>query len=41
MSNGKGDTPRPIGVSRETWDTNWNRIFKSKPKKSAKTGKKS
>lgn len=29
--NGKGDTPRPFSVDRETFESNWDRIF-SKPK---------
>jgi len=29
--NGKGDTPRPFSVSREQFESNWDRIF-SKPK---------
>ena len=29
--SGKGDTPRPLGVSREQFESNWDRIF-SKPK---------
>lgn len=31
MSNGKGDTPRPISVDRKTFEDNWNRAFKSEP----------
>jgi len=31
--NGKGDSPRPKTVNQETWDKNWNKIFKKKPKK--------
>ena len=25
--NGKGDKPRPLGVSQEQFDQNWDRIF--------------
>ena len=25
--SGKGDTPRPLGVSREQFESNWDRIF--------------
>lgn len=28
--SGKGDTPRPLSVSREQFESNWDRIF-SKP----------
>jgi|TARA_Y100001951_G_scaffold78495_1_gene66031 hypothetical protein len=34
-SNGKGDSPRPIGITREEWERRWNAIFgknKNKPK---------
>ena len=24
---GKGDTPRPLGVDKETFDKNWDEIF--------------
>lgn len=27
MSNGKGDTPRPLSVDQETFANNWERIF--------------
>jgi hypothetical protein len=27
MSNGKGDTPRPLSVDQETFASNWDRIF--------------
>tara|TARA_Y100000310_G_C20350540_1_gene654130 strand:- start:553 stop:681 length:129 start_codon:yes stop_codon:yes gene_type:complete len=30
MSNGKGDKPRP--VDKETFDKNWQKIFKKKKK---------
>ena len=30
MSNGKGDTPRPLSVDRETFDNNWDKIFGNK-----------
>lgn len=26
---GKGSKPRPLSVDRETFDKNWNRIFKN------------
>lgn len=29
---GKGDKPRPLGVSMEQFDNNWNSIFKNKEK---------
>ena len=25
--NGKGDTPRPLSVDRETFESNWDKIF--------------
>lgn len=28
--NGKGDKPRPLGVPMETFDKNWDNIFKKK-----------
>jgi hypothetical protein len=31
--NGKGDTPRPMNVSKNMFDDNWDRIFQSKEKK--------
>lgn len=31
--NGKGDTPRPLSVDRETFEGNWERIFKTKQMK--------
>ena len=31
--NGKGDTPRPLSVSSEEYEKNWERIFKSREKK--------
>lgn len=32
--NGKGDSPRPKGISEPEWAKNWERIFgKKKPKK--------
>lgn len=34
--NGKGDKPRPISVSRDTWNKNWDLVFKVKPKKQKK-----
>ena len=31
--SGKGDTPRPLSVSREQFESNWDRIFSNpKPK---------
>lgn len=27
MSNGKGDTPRPLSVDQETFASNWDRVF--------------
>ncbi len=27
MSNGKGDTPRPLSVDQQTFANNWDRIF--------------
>jgi|688.fasta_scaffold843398_3 hypothetical protein len=30
--NGKGDKRRPKSVDQKTWDKNWDRIFKTKPK---------
>lgn len=27
MSNGKGDTPRPLSVDQKTFATNWERAF--------------
>lgn len=34
--NGKGSKPRPLGVSREVFDSNWDAIFGKKPKKEKK-----
>jgi hypothetical protein len=31
--NGKGSKRRPIGVSQDTWDKNYERIFKKKQDK--------
>jgi hypothetical protein len=25
--NGKGDTPRPISIDRQTYENNWERVF--------------
>jgi hypothetical protein len=33
MSNGKGDTPRPISVDSRTYENNWERTFGTKKKK--------
>ena len=30
--NGKGSKPRPKSVDQQTWDRNYDRIFKKKPK---------
>lgn len=30
--NGKGDTPRPLGVPMEQFDLAWDRIFNTKEK---------
>lgn len=30
MSNGKGDTPRPLSVDIKTYKNNWERIFVKK-----------
>ena len=31
--NGKGDTPRPMNISHEQYERNWERIFKSNEKR--------
>jgi hypothetical protein len=33
MSNGKGDTPRPISVSSKDFENNWERTFGTRKKK--------
>ena len=33
MTNGKGDTPRPLSVDTETYKSNWERTFESTPEK--------
>lgn len=33
MTNGKGDTPRPISVDSRTYENNWERTFGTKKKK--------
>jgi hypothetical protein len=33
MSNGKGDTPRPISVNAKLFEDNWERTFGTKKKK--------
>jgi len=33
---GKGSSPRPFSVSKETFDDNWNRIFKKEIQTPAK-----
>ncbi len=30
---GKGDKPRPLGIPREQFESNWDNIFKKKPEK--------
>ena len=30
MSNGKGDTPRPLSIDIKTYKSNWERIFEKK-----------
>lgn len=31
MSNGKGDTPRPLSVDTDTYKSNWERTFGNTP----------
>ena len=31
MTNGKGDTPRPLSVDTETFKSNWERTFGNTP----------
>jgi hypothetical protein len=33
MSNGKGDTPRPLSVDTDTYSSNWERTFGNTPEK--------
>jgi len=33
MTNGKGDTPRPLSVDTETYSSNWERTFGNTPEK--------
>jgi hypothetical protein len=33
MTNGKGDTPRPLSVDTVTYESNWERTFGTKKKK--------
>lgn len=33
MTNGKGDTPRPLSVDNVTYENNWERTFGTKKKK--------
>jgi len=33
MSNGKGDTPRPLSVDTDTFKSNWERTFDNTPEK--------
>lgn len=35
--SGKGSKPRPYSVDRKTFEKNWDRIFKTKKKKSVKS----
>lgn len=28
--NGKGDQPRPLSITKQEFDNNWDRIFKKK-----------
>lgn len=37
--NGKGDNHRPLSVTRETWNKNWDAVFKPKKKKQKKNVK--
>jgi len=34
--NGKGDKPRPMQISREQWEANWEAIFGPKAKRAGK-----
>jgi hypothetical protein len=36
--NGKGDKPRPYSVTLETFDNNWDNIFKKKTEKDKDEG---
>ena len=33
MTNGKGDTPRPLSVDAETYKSNWEQTFGNTPEK--------
>ena len=33
MTNGKGDTPRPLSVDTETYKSNWEQTFGNTPEK--------
>jgi hypothetical protein len=33
MSNGKGDSPRPLSVDAETYKSNWEQTFGNTPEK--------
>lgn len=33
MTNGKGDTPRPLSVDTETYKNNWEQTFGNTPQK--------
>ena len=34
---GKGSKPRPFGVDRKTYESNWDKIFSSKPQQQQQT----
>lgn len=38
--SGKGDNLRPLSVTRETWNKNWDSAFKSKKQEKKKNAKK-
>ena len=33
-SNGKGDSPRPLGITKEEWEKRWKSIFGKNKNKS-------
>lgn len=37
--NGKGDKIRPVAVTKDGWDKNWERAFKKKKPKKKPTSK--
>jgi hypothetical protein len=37
--NGKGSKPRPFSVDRNTFESNWDRIFKKKQHRKSKNNK--